>query len=131
MCTYSKNKKWFFFHIGHYIANASNLVPHLTCYYLMFAILYGGPRSKFLGTNLDSFEWSILNPLVGPCLGPWFSKIMNFLLSSFLWFELIDFPSKMEPCRCGLDLPLLGLAPSSKGCGSNLWLPANKIVLFH
>jgi hypothetical protein len=37
----------------------------------------------------------------------------------------------MEPCRCRLDLPLLGLAPSSKGCGSNLWLLANIIVIFH
>jgi hypothetical protein len=33
--------------------------------------------------------------------------------------------------RFSLDLPLFGLGPSSKGLGSNLWLSANKISLFH
>jgi hypothetical protein len=33
--------------------------------------------------------------------------------------------------RFSLNLPLFGLEPSSKGNGSNLWLSANRIVLFH
>jgi len=45
--------------------------------------------------------------------------------------EPIDFPSKMVSCRFNLDLPLFGLGPSSKGCGSKLWLPTNRIALFH
>ncbi len=48
----------------------------------------------------------------------------------FLGPEPIDFPSKMVPCRFR-DLPRFGHGPSSKGHGSNLWLSANKIVLFH
>jgi hypothetical protein len=37
LCGYNK-KKSDFFHVGHYIANASNFTPHLTCcYYLVFA----------------------------------------------------------------------------------------------
>ncbi len=46
-------------------------------------------------------------------------------------FEPIDFPSEMVPSSFRLDLPPFGLGPSSKGRGSNLWLSANKIALFH
>ncbi len=38
---------------------------------------------------------------------------------------------KMVPCRFRLYLSLFGLGPWSKGCGSNLWLSANRIALFH
>jgi hypothetical protein len=37
----------------------------------------------------------------------------------------------MVPCRFSLDLPLIGLGPSSKGHGSNFWLSANRTALFH
>jgi hypothetical protein len=86
------------------------------------------PRNQF------GLIWSKLNPWFGPCLGPaciLILQIMNFPLSSLFWCEPIDFPSKMEPCRCRLDLPVLGLAPSFKRRGSNLWFLANRIVLFH
>jgi len=32
--------------------------------------------------------------------------------------------------RFSLNLPLLGLGPSSKGLGSNLWLSSHRIALF-
>jgi len=54
-------------------------------------------------------------------------------LSSFFFFFVwgpIDF-AKMVPCRFSLDLRRIGLGPSSKGFGSNLWILANRIALFH
>jgi hypothetical protein len=35
----------------------------------------------------------------------------------FLWSKPIDFPTKMEPCSFGLDLPLLVLDPHLKAVG--------------
>jgi len=37
----------------------------------------------------------------------------------------------MVPCKFNLDLPLFDLGPSSKGCGSNLWLLDTRISLFY
>jgi hypothetical protein len=89
--------------------------------------LDGCPRSKFLGTNLDSLEvnWILW---VGPYLASWFSKPWALLWAQFfLGSKPIDFPFKMVPCKFSLDLPLVGLGSSSKGRGSNLWLSANRI----
>jgi len=53
---------------------------------------------------------------------------MSFpFFSSFLWFEVIDFPYKLVPCRFNLNFSLFGFEPSFKGCGFNLWLS----ILFH
>lgn len=75
-----------------------------------------GPGSKFLGTNLDSFQtnwilemdmpWTVACILV--------LLIMSSPLSSFSPSHPIDLPSKMMPSRFGLYLPLFGLGPSSK-----------------
>ncbi len=52
-------------------------------------------------------------------------------LISFLWFEPIDFFSKMVPCRFSFDLLLSGLGTSSTGRGSNLCVSIDRIALFH
>jgi hypothetical protein len=56
---------------------------------------------------------------------------MSSPLSSISFSKPIDFPSKMVPCRFSLNLPLVGLGISSWGYGSNLWLSANRVALFH
>jgi len=49
----------------------------------------------------------------------------------FLGSNQLIFPLKLVPYRFGLDLPLFGLGPSSKGHGFNLlWLSSHKIALF-
>ncbi len=94
-----------------------------------------GPGSKFIGTNLDSFEanWILeLDPRLYPSLhlgspnSELSLKLFSFSLVWTNWFSLQN-----GICRFSLDLPLFGLGPSSKGCGSNLWLPTNRIALFH
>ncbi len=86
-----------------------------------------------LGTNLDSFEANSILELDHPaCI--LVLQIMSFSFEVFyrlFWSEPIDFPSKMVPCKFGLDLPLFGLQPLSKVHGSNLWLLTNRIALFH
>jgi hypothetical protein len=95
-----------------------------------------GPRSKFVGTNLDSFEtnWTLELDLaldLSMRLGS-SNHELSFWAPFFFWlFEPIDFPLKMVPCRFSLYLPLFGLGPSSKGQGSNLWLSLNRIAQFH
>jgi hypothetical protein len=37
----------------------------------------------------------------------------------------------MVPCRFSFNWPIFGLETSSKGHGSNYWLSANRIALFH
>ncbi len=51
----------------------------------------------------------------------------------FFWFKDLSckFSRSMHEIWFSLDLPLFGLGPSSKGHGSNLWLWANRIALFH
>jgi hypothetical protein len=44
------------------------------------------------------------------------------------WFELIEFLSKMVPCKCHFNLVSIGLGSSCKGLGSNLWLSTNRNV---
>ncbi len=87
--------------------------------------LDGDPRSKFLGTNFISFE---ANWILELDLG--FSN-HELSFEFVFWSKPIDFPSKMVPCRFSLNLPLVGLGPSSKGYGSDLWFSANSIALFH
>jgi hypothetical protein len=90
----------------------------------------GVPWSKFVGTNLDSFETRIFAP-VGPSFGDPSLHVgssdheLSNLALSFFWSEPIDLPSKMVPCRFSLDLSLSGHKFSS-----NLWLSANSISLF-
>ncbi len=75
-----------------------------------------GPRSIFLGTNLDSFEanWILeLDPTLDPSLhldSPNHEVSFEVLFGS----KPIDFPSKKVSCRFSLNLPLFGLGPSSK-----------------
>jgi hypothetical protein len=77
-----------------------------------------GPTSKFVETNLDSFEanWILeLDPALDPSLHLGSSNHgLTFLVLSF-WLEPIDFPSKMLPWRFSLTLPLFGLQPWFKG----------------
>jgi hypothetical protein len=95
--------------------------------------LDGDPGSKFLLTNLISFEanWILeLDLALDPKVASWFFKSWA-VLWAFFSSKPIDFPSKTVPCRFSLNLSLVGLGPSSKGYGSNLWLSANSIALFH
>jgi hypothetical protein len=87
--------------------------------------LDGGPGSKFLGTNLDTLEAN-LSPWVEPCL-----HLGSPNHELFILVQTNLFSSKMVPCRFRLNLSLFGLGPWSEGCGSNLWLLANRIALFH
>jgi hypothetical protein len=96
---------------------------------------------RFITTihNLDTFEanWVLeLDPALDPSLHLGSSNSELSFFNSFIylfWFESIDFPSKMVwRCKFSLNLPLLGLGPSSKGLGSNLlWLSSHRIALFH
>jgi len=76
-----------------------------------------GPRSKFLGTNLDSFQvnWILeFNPTLHPSLhlgSPNHELSFEVFSFSFLRSEPIDFPSKMVLCKLSLNLPLFGLGP--------------------
>jgi hypothetical protein len=91
-----------------------------------------GPKSKFLGTHLDSFEvnWILeWDPALDPSL-PLGSPIMSYLWALFWglnvwtnWFSL----------QIGLALicHFLILDPYLKAVGSNLWLSAKRIALFH
>ncbi len=56
-----------------------------------------------------------------------FPKTGALLLLVFLK----NFRPKQVPCRFSLSLPLFGLGPSSKGLGTNLKLPTNKIAWIH
>ncbi len=89
------------------------------------------PGSKFVGPNLDSFvaNWILeLEPALDASLHLGSSNHeLSFWALCFV-SESIDFPSKIVPWRFFLDLPLLGLGPSSKHHGSNLWLSSNRIV---
>ncbi len=92
-----------------------------------------GPRSNFLGTNLDWFEANWI--LESDCtLVP--SLILgspNQELSLALFFgpNQLIFPPKQVPCRFCLNLPLFDLGPLSKGLGTNLKLSTNKIAWIH
>ncbi len=84
-----------------------------------------GPGSKFLGTNLDSFEENWVLEL-DPSFAPWFFKSWALFLSSFFFFfgsEPIWFsPPKIVRSKFNLDSTLFWvLDPSSRDHGSNLW----------
>ncbi len=57
-------------------------------------------------------------------------QTMSSPLSSTFWFRPTQFPSKMVPYRCHLNLASIGLGSSSKGLGSNLWFLTNRNVPF-
>jgi hypothetical protein len=57
---------------------------------------------------------------------------MSLPFEFFLGLNQLIFPSKSLQCRFSLDLPLFGLGPLSKCCGSNyLWLSSSRIAVFH
>jgi len=91
-----------------------------------------GPRSKFLGTNLDSFEanWIlVLDPTLHLCLHLCSSN-NELSFKFFLWVWTNWFP---KWCHVSLvQFATFWLWPSYKDYSSNLWLSSsNRIVLFH
>jgi hypothetical protein len=96
----------------------------------------GGLGFKLLGTNMDSFEanWVLeLELALDPSLHLGSPNHELSFLRSFFFFGGLNWLNlaKMLPCRFSLDLPLIGLGPSSKGHGSNFLLWANRTALFY
>ncbi len=86
-----------------------------------------GPNSwEPIWTHLKQIWVLGLNLALDPSLHLGSPNHELFILVWTNWFS-----SKMVPCRFRLNLSLFGLGPWSKGCGSNLWLLANRIALFH
>jgi hypothetical protein len=81
-------------------------------------------------------RWSKLNPWVralDPSLHLGSSNHKLSVLAPFLFLGSNQLILSRKWCHVGftLDLPLLGLEPSTKGHGSSLWPSFNGIALFH
>ncbi len=106
--------------------------------YFRLTLDWGAPRVQIcrnhqFGTHLKQIESLSWTPSLDHSLHLGSSKSWALLFISFFWVSTNWFSHQNfgEPCRFSLNLPLFGVEPSSKGHGSNLWNPSNRIALFH